>query len=289
MLTDSLKQQISNFINSEIQQIQSVSGSDISSAYKLSTKTKSYFLKVNSGINALTMFQTEAKALKSISDTKTIKTPNVYNVDSADGFDFILMDYIDTKIPSSKNMKLFGEQLAKLHLVTSDDFGFEFDNFIGSLHQSNKKFNNWNNFFIDERLAPQLQLAKQKGLLNQQEIPSKEKMKSICLTYFQDIKPSLLHGDLWSGNYVIASNGIPYLIDPATYFGHNEVDIAMSKLFGGFSSDFYNTYHSVIPQDNYTKQRIELYQLYYLLVHLNLFGRSYYNSVKSILSTYFKL
>lgn len=287
MLTDSLKQHISNSINSEIKQIQSVSGGDISSAYKILTISKTYFLKVNSGSDALNMFQTEAKALKTILATNTIKTPEIYSTGFFDGFHFILMDYIETKSPSPKDMKLFGEQLAKLHLVTSDDFGFEFDNFIGSLHQSNNKHSNWNDFYIDERLTPQLQLAKQKGLLNPQEIPSNEHMKSVCSNYFQDIKPSLLHGDLWSGNYVISSNGNPYLIDPATYFGHSEVDIAMSKLFGGFSSDFYNAYHSIIPQDNYTKKRIELYQLYYLLVHLNLFGRSYYNSVKSLLNTYF--
>lgn len=287
MMTDSLKQHISILLNSEIKQTQPVSGGDISSAYKFSTTANTYFLKVNSGADALQMFQTEAKALQVILDTNTIKTPKVFHVGSVDGSHYILMEFIDTKSPSPKDMKLFGEQLAKLHLVTSDAFGLEFDNFIGSLHQSNKKHPTWSDFYIDERIAPQLQLAQQKGLLDQSETPSKEQIKSVCSSYFQNIKPALLHGDLWGGNYIIASNGTPYLIDPASYFGHSEVDIAMSQLFGGFSTDFYNAYHSIIPQDNFTKQRIEWYQLYYLLVHLNLFGRTYYGSVKSILNTYF--
>lgn len=289
MISQLLVNYISNFINTEIKVIQSVSGGDISSAFKITTNDAHYFLKLNANQQALDMFQTEAKALKAISDTNTIKTPNVHLVDTFNSFHFILMDYIETKSPRTEDMILFGQQLAKLHLVSSHNFGFSFDNYIGSLDQSNKNHKTWKDFYINERLVPQLQLANQNGLLKQSEIPSTEKMKSVCSKFFQDVKPSLLHGDLWSGNYVISSNGTPYLIDPATYFGHSEVDIAMSKLFGGFSSDFYKEYHEIIPNKIYSEERIELYQLYYLLVHLNLFGKSYYHSVKSILTKFFQL
>ncbi len=197
------------------------------------------------------------------------------------------MEHIEAKSPNSKDLELFGNQLAQLHKVTSDEFGFEENNFIGSLHQSNKTHTKWNDFYLEEHLIPQLELSKSKGLLNVDEIPETQKLKDICFPYFKNAKSSLLHGDLWSGNYLISTSGKPYLIDPAIYFGHNEVDIAMSKLFGGFGQSFYDSYHSFISKDKFTEDRIQLYQLYYLLVHLNMFGTSYYSSVKQILSKYF--
>ena len=112
-------------------------------------------------------------------------------------------------------------------------------------------------------------------------------MQAICQELFAEISPTLLHGDLWSGNYLISTEGRPYLIDPAVYYGHREVDIAMTKLFGGFGADFYAAYWEHFSRDSNETARNDLYQLYYLLVHLNLFGASYYNSVKGILGCYF--
>jgi fructosamine-3-kinase len=184
-------------------------------------------------------------------------------------------------------MALLGKQLANLHLNKSKTFGFNTDNFIGTLTQSNTTHQNWVDFYIEERLAPQLKIAVQKQLLSTVEVPETNTMKLKTTAFFKDVEPSLLHGDLWSGNYLIATNGTPYLIDPASYYGHSEVDIAMSLLFGGFGSSFYEAYHAVIHEETHTKARIELYQLYYLLVHLNLFGSSYYHSVKRIINKYF--
>ena len=112
-------------------------------------------------------------------------------------------------------------------------------------------------------------------------------MNNACQEFFNDISPSLLHGDLWSGNFLIATDGTPYLIDPAVYYGHHEIDIAMSKLFGGFGMSFYKAYQEHFKFDSLTDSRIDLYQLYYLLVHLNLFGSSYMGAVNKILSKYF--
>lgn len=280
---------ISNCIHSEIESYQSVSGGDISDAYLLKTNQNKFFLKVNSKPWALDMFKAEAEGLRAISNTKTISTPKVIATDNYLNEAFLLMEYVDAKSSNSKNMELFGMQLAQLHQITSDTFGFDHNNFIGSLDQSNIKHKSWNDFYIEERLIPQLSLSLSKGLLSNSEIPETEFMKTCCSPYFKDVRPSLLHGDLWSGNYLISSDGNPYLIDPAAYFGHSEVDIAMSKLFGGFGAFFYKAYHKIIPKDEYTDNRIELYQLYYLLVHLNLFGSSYYRSVKTILNKYFQL
>ena len=181
-----------------------------------------------------------------------------------------------------------GTQLAKLHLNHKAKFGFTSDNFIGSLPQSNKQYSDWANFYWHERIAPQLKLAKQNNLLHASKIISEQTAIAVFEELLgKDVKPTLLHGDLWAGNYLIATDGTPYLIDPATYWGHSMVDIAMSKLFGGFGNEFYTAYHEIIPKtDNYNAQ-IDLYQLYFLLVHLNLFGRSYYGSVSSILKHYF--
>lgn len=277
---------LSLILNSKVRSVQPVTGGDISSAYKIKTLGNIYFLKLNRAL-ALQMFLKEVAALKMIAKTHTIGTPDVIDVGSFENNSYLLMDFIESKPPSNRDMTLLGEQLAQLHLKTSNTFGFDFDNFIGTLPQSNKHHNEWVDFYIEERLAPQLKIAIQRHLLSPAEVPDLSTMKLKTVDIFKDVQPSLLHGDLWSGNYLISKDGTPYLIDPASYYGHNEVDIAMSLLFGGFSSSFYQAYHQIMPQKNHSDARIELYQLYYLLVHLNLFGTSYYNSIKHILEKYF--
>lgn len=278
---------ISNLLKEPIKRVQPVSGGDISQTHKITTTKNNYFLKTNKTVNAFSMFKAEALGLKYINNTKTIKTPKVLCHDTYQNTSFLLMEFIDSKPPTHNDFINLGLKLAELHKNTSETFGFEHHNFIGNLNQSNKTNKAWVMFYTNERLIPQLQLAKQSGLLSANECPSKDIITQNLEELFYNIKPSLLHGDLWSGNYLISTEGIPYLIDPAIYYGHHEVDIAMTKLFGGFGDSFYNAYQSIFPKDINTKARIEIYQLYYLLVHLNLFGRSYYSSVVSILKKYF--
>jgi len=278
---------IANRLNEPILSCYSVSGGDISRAYKIDTPNKSYFLKINNADNALSMFQSEAYGLQLIQNTNTIKVPTVLFCDGFQDTFFLIMEYIESKSPSNHDLKVLGTKLAELHQNTSDVFGLKEDNFIGSLSQSNKQSTSWVDFYAKERLLPQLQLTRQKGLLSANECPSENIMTERLEELFFNVKPSMLHGDLWSGNYLISTNGIPYLIDPAIYYGHHEVDIAMTKLFGGFGDSFYKAHSEYFPVTTETRARIEIYQLYYLLVHLNLFGKSYYNSVKSILIKYF--
>ncbi|MDD2551518.1 MAG: fructosamine kinase family protein [Dysgonamonadaceae bacterium] len=279
---------ISHLTNKEFHNIQSVSGGSISSAFVLKTDDGAYFLKVNSQPDAYEMFVAEKTGLKTIEDTKTIAVPKVHLVNRYEGKSFLLMDYVESKHADPKDLKLLGSQLTHLHLNTADEFGFTSNNFIGSLPQSNNQHASWPDFYWHERILPQLKLAEQKNLLNSKEIIAEQ----VALKVFEklldnDVKPSLVHGDLWGGNYLIAVDGTPYLIDPAVYYGHSMVDIAMSKLFGGFGNDFYSAYHDIIPKTDYYNAQIDLYQLYFLLVHLNLFGRSYYGSVASIMKRYF--
>lgn len=279
---------ISQLTNKEFETMLPVSGGSISSAYILKWNEGAYFLKVNTSSEAFDMFMAEEKGLQAIEETQSIAVPEVHHVDMYDNIAFLLMDYIESKPANAIDYKALGTQLAKLHLNYKDKFGFTSNNFIGSLPQSNTQHAHWTSFYWHERIAPQLKLANQNQLLKTTEMISEQN----AITVFEellgkDVKPSLLHGDLWAGNYLIATDGTPYLIDPAVYWGHNMVDIAMSRLFRGFSSEFYTAYHSIIPKTiNYNAQ-IDLYQLYFLLVHLNLFGKSYYGSVSAILKRYF--
>ncbi|XCF05683.1 fructosamine kinase family protein [Tamlana crocina] len=286
-MQNDLKIHLSGILNEDICSMSPVHGGDISTAYKIETATNAYFLKTNQASSALTMFEIEANGLNLIGSTNTIKTPKVLFCNRFGNHAFLLMEFIESKSPSAKDFEHLGQQLAQLHQCSSKNFGLETDNFIGSLPQSNTQHSNWVDFYIHERLQPQFKLAHQKHLLTSSEIPSVKKMNNSLSPLFKNIKPSLLHGDLWSGNYLISKDGTPYLIDPAVYFGHNEVDIAMSKLFGGFGESFYQSYVEIFPFSDETSARIDIYQLYYLLVHLNLFGNSYRNSVKTILEKYF--
>ena len=279
---------ISLLTHKQFQTIHPLSGGSISSAYLLKWEKGAYFLKVNTNSDALEMFRAEQKGLQAIDETATIAVPKVHHVDVYDNKAFLLMDYVESKSASGNDYKALGTQLAKLHLNHTAKFGFTSDNFIGSLPQSNNQHSDWANFYWHERISPQLKLAKHNGMLKATDMI----MEQTAMSVFEellgtDIRPSVLHGDLWAGNYLIDADETPYLIDPATYWGHSMVDIAMSKLFGGFGNEFYSAYHDIIPKtDNYNAQ-VDLYQLYFLLVHLNLFGKSYYVNVAEILEKYF--
>lgn len=278
---------ISDQIQSQITAFRPVSGGDISSAYLLETQSQKFLLKVNSKSSAKTMFDAEQQGLRAIESTKTIAVPHVHLVDELDGKAFLLMDFVESRRPNAKDYTHFGRDLANMHLVSNNQFGFSTDNFIGSLSQSNAFHTDWAEFYWNERILPQLEIAKKITALDDAKIPSKESALKIFRQVFGEVKPSLLHGDLWGGNYLISTDGTPFLIDPAVYYGHSIVDVAMSRLFGGFDAEFYDAYHEIIPKQTYYQEQIKLYQLYYLLVHLNLFGRSYRSSVVDILERYF--
>ena len=284
---NSLIDYISSLFSEKILSATPLSRGDISSAYLLQTPAKNYFLKVNDKPFALDMFRAEQKGLQAIEMSETIAVPRVHLVDTYHGKSFLLMDFIESKRPDAPDYQRLGIQLAKLHQCTQSDFGFPTDNFIGSLPQRNHQHTDWAEFYWLQRILPQLQLALENRLIASHEIPSEEKAIAVLNDIYGNVKPSLLHGDLWSGNFLIATDGTPYLIDPAAYYGHSVVDLAMSLLFGGFGASFYDAYHENIPKSENHTQQIELYQLYYLLVHLNLFGSGYYSSVSSIVKKYF--
>ncbi|MEM8928411.1 MAG: fructosamine kinase family protein [Bacteroidota bacterium] len=282
------KVQFEHILGEPVVSIQILSGGDIAHAQRVNTNKKSYFVKSGSFLNAKELFEKEAAGLKALKRSKTLSIPEIIGTYSLDGTSCLFLEFIEAKPPQSKDMEHFGRQLARLHLSAKTDFfGFETDNFIGKLPQNNQKHSSWATFYVQERLQPQFKFARDRKLLDASQTPSPEKLIEPCEELFGEVVPSLLHGDLWGGNYLIDKIGEPYLIDPAVYYGHHEVDLAMSKLFGGFSNAFYGAYHEIIPPHENQVALTDIYQLYYLLVHLNLFGTSYLGSVARILRKYF--
>ncbi len=286
-MTNSLREHIAHVIGEQVQNLTPLSGGDISSVYKVGTRTQNYLVKIHTGSEAMGMFQSEKQALDYIKNTNSIAVPEVFYLSEFEGIAILVTEYVQSGSPRHEDWKKFGHDLAKLHSFTNEFFGWANDNFIGHLVQYNTPHTNWPEFYAHERLQVQLQLALQKNLLSADEIPSIDRLKEVCVTYLYDAKPQLIHGDLWGGNFLFDTLGKAWLIDPSVYFGHGLVDIAMSKLFGGFTPSFYDAYFEINPKPIYYKEQIDLYQLYYLLVHLNLFGRSYSTSVRNILKRYF--
>lgn len=283
----SLPSQLADVLNLTITKMVPLSGGDISQAYLIYTSRDRFFCKVHSGPDSDNMFKAEKEGLRAIAATNAIRVPEVFGLAGLETGACLLLEYIVPGRTTTGAMETLGRQLATMHAISQPGFGWHSHNFIGSLSQANKRSGQWTSFYLSERLLPQLTLAQKQNLLADHDIPPEDEMMEKLQQYIPDAGPSLLHGDLWCGNFLISDTGIPYLIDPAVYIGHHEVDLAMSRLFGGFDPAFYRAYHEIIPVSEGYDHRRGLYQLYYLLVHLNLFGKAYYQRVKNLLSTYF--
>ena len=252
----------------------SVGGGSINAAYRLEgIDDTRYFLKLNDARH-LAMFVAEAQGLAAIAATNTIRVPHAIAHGDANGQCYLVLEYLE--LSSRGDGKLLGEQLAALHRCTGNHFGFSQDNFIGTTPQPNAWKSNWIDFWREHRLGFQLRLAAQNGYDGQLQRLG-EKLMDVLPAFFKDYtpQPSLLHGDLWSGNHAYLQNGTPTIFDPAVYYGDRECDIAMTELFGGYSADFYAAYRAAYPLDVGYATRRELYNLYHILNHANLFGGGY--------------
>jgi len=226
--------------------------------------------------SAFDMFDAEAEGLRELAAAKAIRVPKVLDVGVDGDKAFIALEKIIFERVSDKNNRLLGEQLASLHRCTAEEFGWHRDNTIGLTPQKNTPAGDWIGFFREQRLEFQLELASSNGFSG--ELPTLgRKLCGKLPALFEDYEPaaSLLHGDLWAGNWGV-TNGEPIIFDPAVYYGDRESDIAMTRLFGGFGPAFYEGYESAWPLESGHELRTDLYQLYHVLNHLNLFGSSYY-------------
>lgn len=271
---------------SSIHEIVEVPGGSINEVYRLQTASGFFILKLNNAQQFPKMFEREAEGLEAIRQTKTIAVPEVIETGHLSYNSFLLMEYLETGTKTSAAMQLLGSQLAQMHQNTAPDFGFEKDNYMGSLPQSNKKHETWKSFFVKERLKPMVKIAFDASFIDQKMVSDFGSLYQKLGELFEEEKPSLIHGDLWGGNYLISNEGKPYLIDPAVSYGFREFDLAMTHLFGSFSADFYQAYQEEFPLQPDWQERIDLWNLYPLLLHLNLFGTSYLGQVKSALRKY---
>ena len=260
-----------------------VAGGSINGARRCETERGPVFVK-NGERSAHEAFAAEAAGLNALSQTQTVRTPRVLAVRTWARGAFIALEWVDLGRATRSSEAVLGEQLAWQHRTTQAQFGWSRDNTIGATRQVNAPSADWIAFLREHRLRYQLELAANNGGGNE----LRERGELLCESldaFFADYRPvpSLLHGDLWGGNWGTDSDGLPVVFDPAVYFGDREADIAMTRLFGGFGAAFYAAYHSTWPLDPGAPVRSTLYNLYHVLNHYNLFGGAYLAQAESMI------
>lgn len=291
MIPDEIKTAISTYwkengLSTEISEIRSISGGSINQAFLIRTLSRPYFLKYNTSSAHPNMFSSEYKGLELMASAKTIRIPTPIHAYEGEEYSCIMMEYIEQKNYAPNFWKHLAEDLAALHTHSSPSFGLDFHNYMGSLSQSNTQHSGFVDFFIAERLEPQIRLAHNSGYLNTKHLKQSEHLYQELESIFPNEKPALVHGDLWSGNFMSDEEGNPVIMDPATYYGHREVDIAMTTMFGGFDAEFYQYYQQYLPMEKGWEQRLPFYNLYPILIHINLFGNSYVGSFERIIKQF---
>lgn len=262
-----------------------VHGGDINQSYHLTTNSGEFFVKINNS-QFHGMFAKEYHGLEILSDTHTIKVPKPVYTGEHDHQQFLVMEWLEEGKPSSQFWIEFATGLASLHRNYGEKFGLKENNFIGSLPQNNDEHERWSEFYSTQRILPLMKRAVREKKADDTDMRLAEKLSTRLDIIFPPEPAALLHGDLWSGNFMSTKTGQAAIFDPAVYYGHREMDLGMSLLFGGFDKTFYDHYNEFYPLEKGWKNRIGLCQLYPLLVHLILFGTAYYPRVKNILMNY---
>jgi protein-ribulosamine 3-kinase len=261
---------------SEIKGVRKLAGSFENSIMRISTEKGDFIIKTNAKQNTTA----EVKGLALLTSTNTVNVPQIIGFGETGEKGYLVLELLG----GSRNRNywsLFGEKLAKLHQTKEKEYGLSYDNFIGALPQTNQLKNSWVDFFVDCRITPQLQLAGQ--ILPVKVLDGFEKLISKLPDLLPEECPAVIHGDLWGGNVLTNFSGEATLIDPAVYYANREIEIAFTHLFGGFDDEFYDSYQSTFPLPKDFEERIDLYNLYPLLVHVNMFGGSYVGQVQTII------
>ncbi len=277
---------IEESLGESVKSVHSVGGGSIADSNIIETVSgKHYFLKT--GFNG-NMFFNEANGLKELRKPGCIKIPEVIAVDKQ----FLLLELITPGKRHKDFWTVFGRQFAQMHRYSADSFGFFEDNFIGAIPQKNlpseKEKGNWTEFYFNKRLLFQYRLAENNGYATPEFKRAFAALESKIEKILKGSEepPALLHGDLWSGNYLTGPEGEPVLIDPAVYYGHREADLGMTYLFGGFSEEFYSAYNEAYPLKEGWEYRVNIYKLYHVINHLNLFGMGYHGQAVRLMEYY---
>lgn len=272
-MLDHIKTDLESQLGERISTLQPTSGGCISESYLLKTDLgQTCFVKVDPESSGILL--AEAKGLQLIEATQTFRTPNIIVVDRA----YLVLEAFPQRQPQRGFWSEFGKHLAAMHQSSHPYWGLDEDNFIGLTPQINDPSpSSWAEFFLKNRLQPQFERLQKRGFGNHRLFEIKAPLLETVYEKLRLIAepPSLLHGDLWSGNYLVSASNQPVLIDPAVYYGHREAEFAIMRLFGGFPDEMYQAYHEVWPLEPGWEERQSIYQLYHLLNHSNLFGASY--------------
>lgn len=252
---------------------------------RLACSEGTFFLKLNFD-HEKDILAREAQGLDLLRKSTFLKVPEVYGYGRVEDYNYLLTEFLAGGKKQPNYWENLGIGLAHLHLTQRETFGLESDNFIASLYQKNPDKDDWLDFFIEQRLEPLLGKAYFDRLIPLDFLKKFQEIYPKLGGIFPKEKPSLVHGDLWSGNVIPTDSGEPSLIDPAIYFGHREMDLAFSRLFGGFDRQFYDSYESALPLEPEFESRIGVYNLYPLLVHLNLFGEAYLPGIQKIINRF---
>jgi len=273
---------INGLINDDVLRLVPIGGGCVNQTFSAHTaRGRMYFAKFHptppSG-----MFEVESKSLQILANANALATPKPV----AANRHCLLMEFIVAGSPSPNFWRIFGHRLAGLHKIHSGDFGLDFDTWCGTTPQINSPTNDGHAFFAEHRLLMQARLANHNGLFSTSEVDMVERLCAKLRDLIPVQPASLLHGDLWSGNFLIGTNGEPVIFDPATYYGWREAELAMTSLFGGYPTEFYNAYNEHYPMEQGWEERFSLYNLYPILNHLNLFGGGYYHQAQALLAKY---
>lgn len=271
----------------ELKSASLVSAGNHNQGIKVECNAGVFFLKLNFD-HERDILQKEAEGLALLLNSTFLKVPETYGCGRVGDYNFLLSEFITFGKNKPDYWENLGLGLAHLHLNSQKYFGLETDNYIASIHQKNIQTDNWVDFYIEQRLEPLIGKAYFDRLIPLEFLKKFQEIYPKLEENFPKEKPSLVHGDLWSGNVITTPDGEPCIIDPAIYYGHREMDLAFSRLFGGFDSKFYDSYESILPLAPDFEHRIGLYNLYPLLVHLNLFGVDYLPGIERTINRFVK-
>ena len=280
---------LSRFIGTNIRSVEMspIGGGSINDTYQIRINNRlKFFCKINGKTKFPGLFEKEKAGLELLDSSQIIRVPKIIACDFTEQNQVLILEWIEQGMKTEKFWLGFGEQLAKQHQLSNSLFGLKENNYMGALSQSNQQSGDWIQFLILERFQPQIELAVEKKLLEPSHIAHFNNLYKKLNEIFPPEKPSLLHGDLWSGNFLCDKNNQPVLIDPAVYFGHRSMDLAMTTLFGGFEDAFYQSYHQHFPFPGNYRVQWQICNLYPLLIHLNLFGPAYLSEIINTIRHY---
>lgn len=269
----------------KISDITGLSGGSINFTCRFSFAERNYFLKMNDSTLFPGMFKEEVKGLNELRKINSWIVPELVLETLVDSRQLLIFKFLKKTTESSLFFEKLGVSLASLHRISDKQFGYSSDNYIGSLQQRNKQEKTWADFFYFHRIEPFVKWCYDEKLIQKTHLLSFENLHLRLNELFPAEPPALLHGDLWGGNKMNTDDG-PCVFDPAVYYGHREMDIAMTRLFGGFNDEFYTSYNNVFPLEKEYRKRTEICNLYPLLVHVQLFGTSYLHDVIATIKRY---